>query len=225
MRLFLFSLPLALTISYALIAMMAWMVDLNVKQDKPNDTPLSFDIFVTENEEQSQRINRTLPTPPTPKPQPPKAIETQPSVQQTVTPVAATPLPEIKLDLAVQGIKIAAPVIPKSNKVAAVAPKVLPIAKVADASENQMAIPQYRIKPKYPNKALKRRIEGFVILTFDIGLTGRHENIKIKEAKPPRIFNRDAIRALRNWKYQPLIENGEARIYPNQQIKLEFKIK
>jgi len=223
MRLFFFSLPLALAISYALIAMMAWMVDLNVKQDKPNDTLLTFDIFIPENEAQSQRINRSLPEPPTEKPQPPKANEMQPAATVASTPTAPTPLPKIKLNLAVQGMEISAPEMPQNNKVESVTPSTaLPVANV---SENQMAIPQYRMEPKYPHQALKRRIEGFVLLSFDIGVTGRPENIQIKEANPPRIFNREAIRALKNWKYQPLIENGEARVYPNQQIKLEFKIK
>jgi len=102
MRLFFFSLPLALAISYALIAMMAWMVDLNVKQDKPNNAPLTFDIFIPENEAQSQRINRSLPEPPTKKPQPPKANEMQPAATVASTPTAPTPLPKIKLNLAVQ---------------------------------------------------------------------------------------------------------------------------
>ena len=223
MRLFLLSLPLAVAISYALIAMMAWMVDLNGQQDKPINEPLSFDIFINQNEEQSQRINRSLPEPPTPKPQPPKAIVTKPNAQQASTsPISAIPLPEVKLNLAVQGMEISAPVMPQVDNVKTVTPEPVSVAKT---SNNQMAIPQYRMEPNYPHQALKRNIEGFVLLTFDIGVTGRPENIKIKEAQPARIFNREAIRALKHWKYQPLIENGDARIYPNQQIKLEFKIK
>jgi len=222
MRLFIFSFPLALAISYALIAIMAWMVDLNVKQQNSNDEPLAFDIFMPENDEQSQRINRTLPEPPTPKPQPPKTTEVQPNVATASTPTPLSPLPEVKLDLAVQGMEISAPVMPPINQAKSSTPKALPVAKVSD---NQMAVPQYRMEPKYPYQALKRQIEGFVLLSFDIGVNGRPENIKVEEANPSRIFNREAIRALKNWKYQPLIENGVAKVYPNQQIKLEFKIK
>lgn len=229
MRLFLIACPLAVAISYALIAIMAWMVDLSFQQDSSDNTPLSFDIFIDNTDEQSQRIKRVLPDPPTEKPQPPKPDMATTPPQVPSPPALTTPLPEVSLDLSVQGMQISTPVIAKTQPVENIPAQTLPAtpAPVSDTPvfENQIATPQYRMEPKYPHQALKRRIQGFVLLSFDINSKGRPKNIKIIDAQPPRIFNREAMRALKSWKYQPLIINGQAQVYPNQQVKLEFKIK
>lgn len=58
--------------------------------------------------------------------------------------------------------------------------------------------------PEYPRKALDMRIEGHVIVLFDIGVHGNVENIRILESKPNSIFNRSVIQAMKQWKYQPI---------------------
>lgn len=58
--------------------------------------------------------------------------------------------------------------------------------------------------PEYPLKALDMRIEGHVVVLFDINLQGQVENIRILESKPNSIFNRAVIQAMKQWKYQPI---------------------
>lgn len=58
--------------------------------------------------------------------------------------------------------------------------------------------------PEYPRKALDMRIEGHVVVLFDISKQGYVENIRIVEAKPNSIFNRAVIQAMKQWQYQPI---------------------
>lgn len=59
--------------------------------------------------------------------------------------------------------------------------------------------------PEYPRRALDMRIDGYVIVLFDIDNHGRVDNIRITEAKPNNIFNRSVIQAMKRWKYPPVI--------------------
>ena len=77
-------------------------------------------------------------------------------------------------------------------------------------SSDREVTPLVRIEPVYPNKARQRGIEGEVFLQFDVTSAGFTENIKILDSKPPRVFDKDAVRALRKWKYRPKIEDGKA---------------
>lgn len=64
--------------------------------------------------------------------------------------------------------------------------------------------PISRNQPEYPRRALDMRLEGYVIVLFDINSNGRVENIRIIEAKPNNIFNRSVINAMKMWKYKPI---------------------
>jgi protein TonB len=61
-------------------------------------------------------------------------------------------------------------------------------------------------------------------MSFTIDETGQPTDIEVLEAEPKRVFEREAIRALRNWKYQPKLVDGKAVTQPGQSVKLEFKL-
>ena len=61
-------------------------------------------------------------------------------------------------------------------------------------------MPLYRAQPTYPARMLKRRVEGYVVMSFTINEQGRPEDIEVVEAEPSKAFVRPAIQALRNWK-------------------------
>ncbi len=76
--------------------------------------------------------------------------------------------------------------------------------------------PTYRVEPEYPSRALRRNIEGEVVLAFVTNSQGRPENIHVISANPLKIFDRAAINAVRQWKY--------AESHSEQTIKLVFEI-
>lgn len=71
-------------------------------------------------------------------------------------------------------------------------------------------IPIVRINPIYPRDAAISGIEGWVKLEFIITETGTVKSPKVIDAKPPRIFNREAVRAILKWKFKPRVVDGVA---------------
>lgn len=86
------------------------------------------------------------------------------------------------------------------------------------------ARPIVRVNPKYPIVAMRDGIEGWVKLRFDINAVGAVENIEVIDAEPKRIFNKEARRALRKWKYQAKSANGETMKQKGLIVQLDFNI-
>lgn len=57
------------------------------------------------------------------------------------------------------------------------------------------------ISPQYPAMSKKMQHEGYVTMQFDIDASGKPINIEIIDQQPRRIFNREAIRAFKQWRY------------------------
>jgi protein TonB len=66
-----------------------------------------------------------------------------------------------------------------------------------------------RVNPSYPSQALRSRTEGWVELAFTITADGDVENISVVDAEPRRVFDREATRALGQWKFTPRVEDGK----------------
>ena len=86
------------------------------------------------------------------------------------------------------------------------------------------ATPIVRIDPKYPIQAARDGKEGWVKLSFTINEAGGVEDVKVIDAQPKRIFNREAVRALKKWKYKPRIEEGQPVKQFNQKVQLDFSL-
>ncbi len=202
-RLFL-ALPLAGALGLALFSFMAWMVD-NGHQRLPDESEtLSFNMVMVEQEQEVQRRQRAVPEKPE-IPEPPPEAQTSQS-QAEVTPLnSMSSLPSLDLNTSIDGLAINAPTF-------------------SDFGSNQQAMPLYRVEPRYPAKALKRGAEGFVTLSFTIDETGRPTDIQVTDANPRRMFEREAMRALKKWKYQPKVVDGKAIAQVGQTVKLEFKL-
>ncbi len=69
-------------------------------------------------------------------------------------------------------------------------------------------VPLVRISPQYPRQAAMARLEGWVEVEFTITETGSVEDARVLQARPPRVFDREAIRAILRWKFKPRIVDG-----------------
>ncbi|PKH90540.1 MULTISPECIES: energy transducer TonB [unclassified Pseudoalteromonas] len=86
------------------------------------------------------------------------------------------------------------------------------------------ATPIVRISPKYPTTAARDGIEGWVQLSFSISPTGEVIDPVVINAEPKRTFDREAIRAIKRWKYRPKVIEGVAQLQTGQTVQLDFKL-
>lgn len=208
--------PLAILLAGGLFTFMAWMVDNGSRQEPESTPPQSFNMVMVEQESEVQRRQRVVP----PKPEAPKPPPQVMPSQSKPTSVSTLPVASISalgLDTSISGIAISAP---KFGKIEGAAN----LGAGINVGSNQQAMPLYRVEPRYPARALKQGAEGYVVLQFTIDTQGRPSDISVVEAKPRRLFERDAMRALRKWKYQAKVIDGQAVEQPGQTVKLEFKI-
>ncbi len=77
-----------------------------------------------------------------------------------------------------------------------------------DINSDGDVIPIVRINPQYPRDALMAGTEGFVEIEFTILEDGTVSNAGVINARPRRIFNRAALRAIYRWKFKPRIIDG-----------------
>ena len=79
----------------------------------------------------------------------------------------------------------------------------------------------YRPKPEYPEIAKMARIEGSVELEAIIGKDGTIEELKVLRGHPS--FVKTALEAVRQWRYQPTLLNGEP-VEVVTEITVNFKL-
>ena len=79
-----------------------------------------------------------------------------------------------------------------------------------DRTEEGDIIPIVVIRPMYPRDAAMKGQEGWVKVEFTITSIGTVKNPRVIDSKPPRVFNREAIRAILKWKFKPRVVDGVA---------------
>lgn len=77
-------------------------------------------------------------------------------------------------------------------------------------SMSEEVTPLTDVPPNYPRRALAAGIEGEVTLAFTITAEGRVDNLRVSDAQPPGVFEREARRAASRWRFTPRRENGQA---------------
>ncbi|MCX7098696.1 MAG: energy transducer TonB [Methylococcales bacterium] len=80
-----------------------------------------------------------------------------------------------------------------------------------------------RVPPKYPARALSRRIEGWVKVEFTIRPDGSVDNAVVVGSEPEAIFNEAALAAIAKWKFKEKTVNGVAVAQKAVQ-KIGFKL-
>jgi len=201
----------ACLMALALFALMLYMVA--PPRSQPSDEPLTVASFVRLDGNASEATTRTRQQ----APQPPQAQTPQPPTAPT--PVAATPsatLPALDLQLPSLSSGIAVNSAPTPSLSGLSAGAAAPSAPVPSESAGQAGGPESEVmplndvSPDYPRYALQRGIEGHVKLAFTINRAGAVENIRVIEASPQNVFEREARRAAVRWRFAPRTESGLA---------------
>ena len=88
-------------------------------------------------------------------------------------------------------------------------------------------LPLVAIAPQYPTRAAQRGIEGWVLVSFTVDGEGNviEDSISVVDAEPPTIFDPSAVRATRQFKFQPRVINGEGVDVPGVQYLFRYALK
>jgi protein TonB len=79
-----------------------------------------------------------------------------------------------------------------------------------DAAAEGDVVPIVRIDPQWPREALIEGTEGWVEVEFTILADGSVADPSVLQSEPPRLFDRNALRAILRWKFKPRIVDGQA---------------
>ncbi len=201
------ALMLGIAISLGLFWLMQYMIMNNQQGLKETDDLRMVEFVRLKRETRIQHKDRKIPDKPPPKkrPPPPKMQMAQTSVVKNVVPNLDMP----NLDVPLNTGRFSGPLL---GGVTMGAGKV-----------SSSVIPLVRIPPRYPMRAARRKIEGWVKVEFTITENGTVKNAEVVEAQPPDIFNRAALQAIAKWKFKAKIIDGEAFEQRAVQV-LQFKL-
>ena len=177
----------------------------------PDLKGLDFVRLIRDSEPEKKRYETKTPK----KPEPPRQKPPPPKLQQMdirkpqVAPIAM-PSPRLQTHLNLNDALYLG-----------VLHKAAPIAQSVAVDEE--VIPLVRIAPQYPARAARLGIEGWVKMSVLIDSQGRVESVTVIEAKPERIFNRAAIKAIKRWRFRPKVVNGQA-VSRTAEQQINFKL-
>lgn len=188
-------------VTFALFALMAFLISGGAKRyDEAQETG-PIEIVMSKPDSNVKNIQRTPPPPPPPPKVPPKMQPQEPDTSDTNTDGLNFNMPAI--DVGGASVDIGSPG-----------------AMMKDGD----ATPIVRINPKYPPQAARDGIQGWVKLSFTIDTLGGVKDVEVIDAEPKRVFDREARRALRKWKYKPKFVDGQAVEQPGLTVQLDFRL-
>lgn len=75
----------------------------------------------------------------------------------------------------------------------------------ASAQQETVEIPEpiSTVNPAYPASAFAHRVRGHVVVSYDVNNDGDVVNARVASSEPVGIFDEEALRAIRKWKFTP----------------------
>ena len=72
--------------------------------------------------------------------------------------------------------------------------------------------PTKRVDPQYPAEAARNGTEGFVEVEFTVTPDGKVDSVSVVNARPSRVFEAAAVRAVKQWEFAPGGGRGKVRL-------------
>lgn len=80
------------------------------------------------------------------------------------------------------------------------------------ATDAPVPIPGQTPAPMYPRRALRRGVEGVVMVRVDVGPDGVPTSVGISRSSRSRELDRAAIEAVRQWRFHPAMADGQPTV-------------
>jgi protein TonB len=80
--------------------------------------------------------------------------------------------------------------------------------------ERDKPLPLYpvsQVYPKYPEDARLKNWEDSLVVRYLIGKDGRVKEVSVLTPPGRKVFQEAAVKAIRNWRFRPMIKDGEAK--------------
>jgi TonB family protein len=176
--------------------------DFQVDLSSPTATPALPTLNLTDALVAPTATQATTPANPPPTSSPARQATQQPTQQPVQQPRTAAREP------AAPPPQQRAATPPPSQPAASAGPRIVPISMDA---------------PSYPTEAQRAGTVGYVTVAFTIRADGSVDDVEVVEDQPRGIFRRAAQRAVRRWRFEPIIVNGRATEY-RVQHRIDFNL-
>jgi len=223
----LWSLLAAIVVVFASFVLM--LVMIFPPKNKVAEPELKMGYFIPKQQQESSDPSRTRqqmperPVEPQPETPPAQQAPQPPRTPQMATLDLAVPQLSSNISIAASAPSLQGLTAQTAAPVAPTAPAATPAAAPSAPSNDSEVIPLNQVLPVYPDSARRRGIEGYVKLAFTITADGKVENVRVIEASPENVFNREARRAAVRWRFAPRREGGQ--LVEREAVKtLQFRL-
>lgn len=76
----------------------------------------------------------------------------------------------------------------------------------------------------HPAQAKADGVEGTVIVRYDVDIDGAVVNARVVGSEPAGVFDAAALAAVRSWRFNAPMVNGEKRMAKNLESRVIFKL-
>ncbi len=98
------------------------------------------------------------------------------------------------------------------------------ISGAAISDETTQVSPVREVAPEYPKSAFQRGHTGWAVVKYSVNENGRAENLEVVSSEPARVFDRAALRAIAQTRFEVPTEGGQPVSVDNQYKKFVFEI-
>lgn len=95
-----------------------------------------------------------------------------------------------------------------------------PVANLGESRDVRMVSPP---RPQYPAAAARARQSGWVEVEFVVTADGAVQDAQVVASNPGRVFDREAVRAIEQAKFEPRLDRGQA-VASKLRRRIEFKL-
>lgn len=76
----------------------------------------------------------------------------------------------------------------------------------------------------YPSESKHGKVEGSVLVSYSVSEEGLVSDIRVVSSSPPGVFDKEAIKFVRTWRFQPQKRSGIPEAVENVQSRISFTL-